>query len=688
MEAPANQISTCIKGKFGWDFVNSEERITEPLVRRGDAFVPVSWDEALSIVSERLKQIKESEGADAVACISSSKCTNEENYLMQKFARSVIGTNNIDNCSRYCQSPATTALRRTMGYGGDTGSIEDIARSELVIIVGANPAESHPVLSTRVRRAQKKHGQKLIVADIRKNDMAQRADIWLHPKPGSDLVWMSAVSKYIIDQNWHDEAFIASRVNHFEKFKASLEKYTLAYAEKETGMPQDVLIQVAETIHKSASTSILWAMGVTQHVGGSDTSTAICNLLLITGNVGRPGTGAYPLRGHNNVQGAGDFGCAPDVYPGYESADEEVVRQKYEQAWGTSLPVNKGFDNHQMVEQIHEGRLKAMYLMGEEMALVDSNSHYVQQAFEQLEFFVVQDIFFSKTAQFADVIFPASPSLEKEGTFTNTERRIQRLYRALEPKGESRPDWMIIRDLANRLDANWSYSHPSEIFQEAAALAPMLQGITYEQLEGYQSEQWPIQENKQGTPLLYTERFPFEDGKARLYPVDWTEPVLAPNVDYDLHLNNGRMLEHFHEGNMTYRVEGIARKVPTTYVEVSPELAEARGLKDGGLVRIFSPYGRVKLRAVITDRVQGNELYLPMNTPKDEEAVNYLTSSYHDKFTHTPAYKELHVRMEVLESDGPSPMTKGNFRLGHPNPQPGVMVERKWKRADYRPLTD
>ncbi|MCL6597635.1 MAG: formate dehydrogenase subunit alpha [Alicyclobacillus macrosporangiidus] len=687
MEAPANQISTCVKGKFGWEWVNHRDRLLTPLIRRGDEFVPATWDEALDLVAQRLTEIKQRYGPDAIGYISSSKCTNEENYLMQKFARAVMGTNNIDNCSRYCQTPATEGLHRTVGYGGDSGSIRDIEMADLVIVIGANPAESHPVLSTRVRRAHKKRGQKLIVADLRRHDLARRADLYLHPNPGTDLVWISAVTKYILDQGWEDKDFLREHVNGLEAFRASLEPYTLDHAAEVTGIGKDDLIRVAEMIHQASTTCILWAMGITQHVGGSETSTAICNLLLVTGNFGRPGTGAYPLRGHNNVQGAGDFGCAPLYLPGYERVDDPDVRERYERAWGVKLPETPGIDNHQMVEKIHTGELKAMYIMGEEMALVDSNANHVQAAFEKLEFLVVQDVFFSKTAQFADVVLPACPSLEKDGTFTNTERRIQRLYKVFDPLGDSKPDWQIFCELANRLGANWTYTHPSEIMAEAASLAELFRGVSYERLEGYRSLQWPVLEDGTDTPLLYTDGFPFPDGKARLYPVSWKPPIEMP-AEYDVHVNNGRILEHFHEGNLTYRVRGIERKVPTAYVEVSPELAAERGIRDGALVRLTSPYGSVKLRAVVTDRVQGNELYLPMNTWHDDEAVNYLTSSYHDDVTHTPAYKEVQVRLEVLEPDGESPMVKGNFRLGHPNPQPGVRVEEKWKRADYQPLVE
>lgn len=687
MDAPANQISTCVKGKFGWDFVNSNERIVEPLIRRGDVFYPVSWEEALDYTAKRLAEIRERHGGDAVGLISSSKTTNEENYLMQKLARAVFHTNNIDNCSRYCQSPATEGLRRTFGYGGDTGSIKDIGMAEVVVIVGANPAEAHPVLSTRIRRAQKKHGQKLIVADVRKNIMAERADIYLHPRQGTDLVWLSGVTKYIIDQGWQDTEFLDKSVERVDEYVASLDKYTLDYTSEVTGLSKQQLIETAETIGRAKSVCVCWAMGVTQHLGGSDTSTAICNLLAVTGNVGRPGTGAYPLRGHNNVQGAGDFGCAPTFYPGYQSANDPVVREKYETAWGVPLPATPGLNNHQMVDAIHEGKLKAMYVVGEDMAIVDSNANHVQAAFEKLEFFVVQDIFLSKTAQFADVILPASPSLEKEGTFTNTERRIQRLYQALPPLGESKPDWQIIQALANRLGAEWNYTSPQEIFEEACGLTDMMRGATYARLEGYKSLQWPVLEDGTDSPNLYLDGFPLDGGKACLWPVDWTQPLTLPE-EYDLELNNGRLLEHFHEGNMTQRVAGIAKKVPHTFIEVSPELAKERGIQDGSLVRVSSPYGHVRMRATITDRVHGKEVYIPLLSTKDEEAVNLLTSSDHDTYTFTPAYKEMRVKMEVLEFTGKSPIVKGNFRLGNPNPQPGVNVEKKWARSDYRPLVE
>jgi formate dehydrogenase major subunit len=601
---------------------------------------------------------------------------------MQKLSRAVIGTNNIDNCSRYCQAPATVGLFRTVGYGGDSGSIADIAQAKLVIIIGSNTAESHPVLATRVKRAHKLHAQKLIVSDLRENEMARRADIHLHPRPSTDLIWLCAVSRYLIDNYLHKPVFINKWVNGFEEYKKSLEPYTMEFASGKTGISVETLKKVAHMIADADTTCILWAMGVTQHTMGSDTSTAISNLLLITGNYMRPGTGAYPLRGHNNVQGASDHGSMPNSLPGYQSVEDPQVHARYEAGWNVKLPSTKGLDNHQMIDAIHEGKLKSMYVIGEEISVVDSNANYVQDALKKLEFLVIQDIFFSNSCQFADVVLPASPSLEKEGTFTSTERRIQRLYQVFEPLEGSRPDWIIIKDIANRLGANWNYNHPSEIYREIAALAPMFAGVTYERLEGYKSLQWPVAEDGSDQPLLYTKQFFFPDGKAKLFPLAPKEATEQTNQEFDLHLNNGRLLEHFHEGNMTYQTAGIRANTPDTFVEISAELAKERGVQNGSWVQLVSRYGDLRVRALLSDRVTGRELYMPMNSVSSP--INRLTSSHTDLPTHTPAYKEASVKMINLNEHGESPLPRGNSRWGHPTPQTGVEVARKWKRADYR----
>ncbi len=681
-EGPANGVSTCIKGKFVWDFVNSPDRLSKPLIREGDRFREAEWDEALDLIARRFAEIKRLHGPDALAFVASSKCTNEEAYLMQKLARAVIGTNNVDNCSRYCQAPATTGLFRTVGYGGDSGSITDIEQADLVLIVGSNTAESHPVLATRVKRAHKLHGQKLIVADLRENEMARRADVFLHARPGTDLIWLSAVSRYILDQGLAHSEFLKQWVNGLGEYRKSLEPFTLEFASKTCGIPVDTLKQVAGMIAEAKRVCILWAMGVTQQSNGSDTSTAISNLLLVTGNYMRPGTGAYPLRGHNNVQGASDHGAMPNLLSGYQSVDDPEVRARFESHWGVTLPSTKGLDNHEMVEAIHEGKLRSMYVCGEEMSIVDSNANYVGDAFRKLDFFVIQDIFFSTTCRFADVVLPASPSLEKEGTFTSTERRIQRLYQVFEPIEGSRPDWVIIRDVANQLGAGWNYRHPSEIMDEIAALTPMFAGVSYARLEGYKSLQWPVAADGSDQPLLYTKHFHFPDGKARLFPLAWHEPKEHTDSAFDLQLNNGRLLEHFHEGNLTYRSPGVLAKTPNVFVEVSPGQARERGIESGSLVQLTSRRGRLQVRALVTDRVHDGELYMPMNST--ENPVNLLTGSHTDAVTHTPAFKETAVQMQVLDAKGESPLPRNNPRFGHPTPQKGVEVERKWRQPGYR----
>src|SRR6185369_8960313 len=488
------------------------------------------------------------------------------------------------------------------------GSFTDIAAAELVLIVGSNTAESHPVLATRIKRAQKLHGQKLIVSDLRENEMARRADVYLHPEPSTDLIWLSAITRYLIDNGFAKTEFINAHVNGFAEYRKSLEPFTLEFASQRCRVAIDTLKQVARMIADAKTMCICWAMGVTQHSMGSDTSTAISNLLLVTGNYMRPGTGAYPLRGHNNVQGASDNGSMPDNLPGYQPVADATIRARFEDYWKVTLPPLRGLDNHQMVDAIHAGKLKAMYVIGEEMSIVDSNANYVDDAFSKLEFMVIQEIFFGDVCQYADVVLPAAPSLEKDGTFTSSERRIQRLYKVFEPLEGCRPDWQIIRDVANHMGADWKYEHPSEVMAEIAALTPMFAGVSYERLEGYQSLQWPVAPDGSDQPLLYTKDFPFPDGKARLFPTKWQEPPEQTDAEFDLHVNNGRLLEHFHEGNLTYRTMGIAEKTPDTFVEVSPELAKERNLTTGSWVQLTSRYGKIRVRAVVTDRVHGKEL--------------------------------------------------------------------------------
>lgn len=683
-EAPANGISTCIKGKFAWDFVNSEERLTTPLIRENGRFREASWDEALDLVARRLLDVRDTHGPQSLGFIGSSKASNEEAYLTQKIARLIIGTNSVDNSSRYCQNPATKGLFRTVGYGGDAGTIKDIEQAEVVVLVGSNTAENHPVIASRIKSSQKLHGQKLVVFDPRKHEMAERANIFLRPNASTDLIWASALSRYMFDNDLADHEFLERWVNNVDEYRESLAPFTLDFAEQKTGIPKQQLIEAAELIGRAKSVCLLWAMGITQHSHGSDTSTALSNLLLVTGNYGKPGTGGYPMRGHNNVQGASDFGCLRNMYPGYEKVTDEDARKRWAKGWGVEpekLSLNEGWGNFLMVQAAAEDKLKAMYIIGEETAFSDSNTHNVHSAFESLDFMVVQDIFLSRTAEFADVVLPACPSVEKDGTFVNTERRIQRFYQALEPLGDSRPDWRILTDLAARMGHDWGYTHPSEIMAECASISPLFAGVSYERLEGWKSLLWPVAADGTDTPLLYTDGFPTEDGKASLFVLEWQEPLEAADEEYDLMLDNGRLLEHFQGSNQTGRSQGIWDQVPRGFVEVSPELAAERNIQDGTWVRLTSRRDSREFPALVTERVAGKTLYLPIHFGKP--GVNALTGEHTDPIVHTPAYKETAVKLEVLDRRSDPPLPSTNYRFGKRTPNEGVAVEVKWANEDY-----
>ncbi|MUN29829.1 formate dehydrogenase subunit alpha [Sulfuracidifex metallicus] len=680
-ESPANGIATCIKGKFGLNFVNSGERLTKPLIREGDHFREASWDEAIRLVASKLQEIKGKFGPDSVGIIASCTSTNEEGYLAQKFARAVIGTNNVDNCARYCQSPATTGLIRTVGYGADSGSSDDLACANLVILIGTNTAEAHPVIAGKIKRAHKLEGKKLVVIDVRKHEMAERADLFITPNVGTDVVLINGIAKAILDHGWEDKEFIEKRTTGFEEYRKSLEKYTIEYVEKVTGVKGNVVEEIARTIHESGTLAIAWAMGVTQHQDGSETSTAISNLLLLTGNYGKPCSGAFPLRGHANVQGVGDVGALPNYLPGYQPYSEEVIR-KLEDAWGRKLPRNPGLTSTDMVDAILQGKIHAMYIMGEDKVLADSDQSKTREALSKLDFLVVQDMFFTETAKYAHVILPAAAFLEKDGTFTNTERRIQRLYKVMEPLGDSKPDWEIIQLVANQMDAGWNYVHPSQIMDEISATVPIYAGVTYGKLEGFKSILWPLEGDKDSR-FLYREKFPFPDGKAKFY-VTKEIPPLKTDQEYNLYLVNGRMLEHFHWMRMTGKTQGIMYKLPETFLEVSPQLAESYGLKDGDTVMVRSETGKLMTKVLVTNRVSGNKVFLSIHDDKDMN-VNIVTLNEKDPAAKTPAYKETPVRIEKIESctNCEPPLPKWNPRNAERTPQRGVMVEKKWERKDY-----
>lgn len=688
-ESPANGMATCIKGKFGWDFVNSPGRLTRPLIRDGDRFRPVSWEEAIRFIAERLRAITTALGPDAIGILANCTGSNEEAFLVQKLARAVIGTHNVDNCARYCQAPASAGLLRTVGIGADAGSFEDIEGSDLVMTVGSNTAESHPVLAGKIKRAQKLRGQKLIVVDLRTTPMASRADLFVRPRPGTDLVLLNTVARYTLDRGWAANSFIEERTTNFEAYRASLESFTLEVGSQLTGVPMDQIVRVATMIHDARSFCILWAMGVTQHQSGTETSTAICDLLLLTGNFGRPFTGGYPLRGHCNVQGASDFGALPGFFGGYERWDDPAVVERYEKAWSVKLPTRKGLTSTEMVDSAGAGSLKAMLIFGEDKALADAHGSKVAEALRRLDLLVVCEIVPTATSRLAHVILPAAATLEREGSFVNTERRIQRFHRALPPLGESRSELEIVQMLANALGARWKYTSPADVIEEAAALVPRFSGVSYDRLEGYASQRWPVAKDGTESPFLYADRFAFPDGRARFHPPKWIPP-LESDEQYDLYLNNGRMLEQFHWGNLTSRNAGIGAKVPEMYLEVSPELARERTLSDGDIVRVRSANGAIRLKVLVTERVHGKVMWVGIHD-NGANTINRLTPDARDPTTQTGAYKELPVALEKLppvSANPDSPLTLNNPRRYRGVAQIGVHVAEKRLRADYVPLVD
>ena len=551
-ESPANGMATCIKGKFGWDFVNSPDRLTTPLLRDGDHFRPASWEEAIRFIAERLRAIRDSAGPDAIGFLANCTGSNEEAWLVQKLARTVIGTHNVDNCARYCQAPASTGLSRTVGIGADAGGFREIENADLVMTVGSNTAKSHPVLAGKIKRAHKLRGQKLVVLDLRRTMMAERADLFVRPRPGTDLVVLNTVARYLLDQGWEARSFIEQRTTNFEAYRESLAPFTLDYGETVTGVAKDEFVRLATMVHDAKSVCILWAMGVTQHQPGTETSTAICDLLLLTGNFGRPGTGGYPLRGHCNVQGVSDFGALPSFLGAYEKWDDPEVVARYEKAWSVRLPTKKGLTSTEMVDAALRGSLRAMVIFGEDKVLADAHESQVRSALQKLDLLVVCEVVPTATSQLAHVVLPAAVTLEREGSMVNTERRIQRFHRALPPLGDSRPEFEIVQALANALGAHWNYARPADVMAEASAMVPRFAGVRYDRLEGYASQQWPVSADGTDSPYLYADRFAFPDGKAHFHPPKWIPP-LASDAEYDLYLNNGRVLEQFHWGNLTSR---------------------------------------------------------------------------------------------------------------------------------------
>ncbi|MBW2651090.1 MAG: formate dehydrogenase subunit alpha, partial [Deltaproteobacteria bacterium] len=525
-EHPVSRGSLCIKGWSAHEFIHHPDRLTSPLLRKGDTFQKIPWDEAIPMAADKLRETAAKYGGDAVGGLSSAKCTNEENYLFQKLMRMAFKTNNVDHCARLCHAPTTVAMAQTLGSGAMTNSISDLAGAECIFVIGSNAAESHPIIMGEIYKAIDR-GATLIVVDPRKTAVVQNAKIHLPINPGTDIPLLCGMMRHIIDEGLYDEEFVKARMEGFEELNEFISAWTVEKASGECGIDPGLIKLVAETYAKAKESAIVYCMGITQHACGTANVLAICDLAMLCGHVGKEYSGIYPLRGQNNVQGACDMGALPNVYPGYQSVSDPAIRDKFQKAWGGELS-----DKH------------AVYIMAENPALSDPDVNHVLESLKALDFLIVHDIFLTETAKFAHLVFPGSSFAEKSGTFTNTERRFQLLRKAVDPPGNAKEDFAILCLLGNALGLDFSYNHPEEVMGEIASLAPAYGGINFERLER-KGLQWPCPDSDHpGTQYLHKDRF--TRGRGLFVTPEYTPPKELPDADYPYYLSTGRMFAHYH----------------------------------------------------------------------------------------------------------------------------------------------
>ncbi len=638
-----NAGSLCAKGRFGYEFINSGERLTRPLIRKNGSLEEAGWEEALSVIAERFQALIGSAGPDSLGGLCSAKCSNEENYLFQKLFRSVIGTNNVDHCARLCHASSVTGLKAALGSGAMTNPIRDVLRSRVILITGSNITENHPIFANYVVEAVLKHGAKLIVADPRRICITRFADVWLRPRPGTNIAWLNGMVHLILRQGWQAPEYIRERTEGFEALQEAVAGYTPEYVAGITGVPEADLRRAAElfgTLHPGA---ILYAMGITQHVSGTDNVKALANLSLLTGNVGIEGGGINPLRGQNNVQGASDMGGLPDVFPGYQPVSADEIRGRFATAWGVeSIPAEPGLTTSEMVSGGGGRPIQGLYIMGENPVLSDPHQAKVIETLKGLDFLVVQDIFLTETARFADVVLPGACFVEKEGSFTNSERRVQRVRKAVDPPGEAREDLWILTQIAKRMGRAWSYSGAGGVMEEIASLTPSYKGISYARLEK-ETLAWPCPSSDHpGTPRLHEGGF--ARGLGRFHALTHRGPVESPSREYPFLLTTGRVGAHYHTGTMTRKGIGLTSLYPEALAEINALDAAGTGISDGDLVRLESPRGSITAKARVSDRTDEGVVFLPFHF--HESPVNALTGSSLDPEAKIPEYKVTAVRME------------------------------------------
>ena len=674
-DSPVNQGNLCVKGRFGYDFIYHPRRVTSPLIRkvpqapgeRTQAFDreewrQVSWDEALDHVADRLVDIYDRDGSDAMAAYLCAKATNEDNYLLQKLFRSLFRTNNIDHCTRLCHAGSVVALQNAVGSAAMSNTAAEVIKSDCFIITGSNTAENHPIIALQMKAAVEKYGAKLIVIDPRRLEMCDYAALWLPLKPGTNVPLFNAMAHVIISEGLVNKSFINERTEGYQAFAASIQSFTPEYAESVCGVDRELIVQAALTYASAERGAIYWGMGISQLAHGTSSALSLVHLAFLTGHIGREGTGLNPLRGQNTVQAASDMGAMPFHYPGYMLVDVEENAARWESAWGLQpggLSRQRGLTTTEILSNVRPGGVRALYIMGENPMMSEPNLNQTRRHMQGLEFLVAQDLFINESGAFADVFLPAVSWAEKDGTFTNTDRRVQRIRQVIPPRGEARPDWQIINDLAQRIEArlgqrpsgSWSFIHPSEVLAELGSVVPEYAGITYERIDhvGLQTPVWDAEHP--GTPYLFSESFP--RGRGVFHLLDFVPAVELPDDQYPFTLTTGRVLEHWHGGTMT-RHSQLDALYPEARVEVHPTDADLVGIEDGDALRVASRRGSIVLRAWVTGRTSPGVVFIPFHFA--EAAANLLTIDALDPQALIPEYKACAVSVtRAPESDLPNP---------------------------------
>jgi formate dehydrogenase major subunit len=647
---PVNEGKLCPKGRYAHEFIHRDDRLTKPLIKKEGKFVEATWDEAYDLIANKLKSYKPEE----MACLASARVTNEENYLMQKFARTVLKTPNVDHCARLCHASTVAGLAVSFGSGAMTNNIGDIAESKCVFVLGSNTFEQHPLIGRNIVRA-KLNGAKVIVFDPRFTPTAKQADLYASFYSGTDVAILNGMMQHIIKNGWEAKEYIERRTKDFDKLKAVVMKpeYSLENVSQVSGISVKDLATAAEWFAKSPSACLLYSMGITQHTTGVDNVKSVANLLMVTGNVGKVGGGVNALRGQNNVQGACDMGCLPNVYSGYQNVTLEPNIKKMMDMWGCEVAGGKvGYTVTEMMNVLTESppKLKALYIMGENPMISDPDLSHVEHGMKNLEFLVVQDIFLTETAQLAHVVLPAACYAEKDGTQTNTERRVQRFRKAVEPPGEAKADWQIFCELAAKMGygKQFPFKSPEEIFNEVAKVTPSYGGMSYARLEKPEALHWPCPAaDHPGTPILHTQKFATADGLGIFSPIEYKKAAELPDAEYPFILTTGRCIWQWHTGSMTRRSPSLEMEAPESWIEINTEDAKALGIKNNEMVRAITRRGAVNVTAKVTPEIKKNEMFMPFHYA--ECPANLLTNNALDPIAKIPEFKVCAIRVEKIK---------------------------------------